>query len=788
VSRRHPGWTAALLLLAALAVLFRDAAFGGRVFFERDVHLMWYTHVETFVRAIADGAWPVWDPHVAFGQPLWADGNNQLLYPPTWLHLALRPWTYYTLYVFAHLLLAGTGLERLARRLGSSPLAALAAALAWVLSGPLLSTVPIWNQLGGAAWVPWIVVAGLHALGSGRVRAALAWGALQALPVLAGSPEMALVAALLTAACAWAVIPAGGLRRKAALTTLAVVVALATSAGQWLPALDVASRSQRAHLSFEERAYWSVHPAGALQMLLPLPLHRMALRPEVRAALFESREPLLPSLYLSLPLLGLVGAGLLASPRPRLSLALAIVAGGLLVVALGRHTPAFGALTASVAPLRALRYPVKVMIGVSLCWALLAGAGVDAWCRMREARGTRWILALAPLGLATLGAALAAAALARSPGARVMVVSPGEGALGDAVAHVAVAALAGALVIALAAVAWRRPAHAAALAGLAAGAGTLDLAWLHDALNPTAPRAFYTARPAVLDTLPAEGGRVYVYDYFVNGRSARHLGRPVPFAVARAPEGWAPAAAAAFAMRESLFPPVYGAFGLDGSFDSDTAGLAPAAQDWLSDVLALVEGTPAHTRMLQLGGVSHVLAHHSAGFEDLELVRTVPGLLPEPLRVYRVPDPLPRVFAVGRARELDGPTAVGAMLQPSFDPRREVLLPDAGGGADAFAGSAALVEHVPDRVVIDAELAQPGWVVLLEGFDPGWTGEVDGRPAPVLRGNVAFRAVAVPAGRHRVTMVYRPRALRIGLALSGAAALALGAAAFVGRRRAPEAA
>jgi hypothetical protein len=595
------------------------------------------------------------------------------------------------------------------------------------------------------------------------------------------------VAAVLTAACAWAVVPPGELRRRAALTAVAVAIALATAAGQWLPALDVASRSQRAHLSFEERAYWSVHPAGALQMLLPLPLHRMALRPEVRAALFESREPLLPSLYLSLPLLGLVGAGLLASPRPRLARALAVVAGGLMIVALGRHTPAFEALTASVAPLRSLRYPVKATIGVSLCWALLAGAGVDAWRRAREAGRMSWVLALAPLGLATVGAALAAAALARSPHARLKLVIAGDGALGDAVAHVAVAAVVGALALALAVVARRRPARAAAVAGLVAGAGLLELAWVHDPLNPTAPRALYIARPAVLEALPGEGGRVYVYDYFVNGRSLRHLGRPVPFAVARAPEGWAPAAAAALAMRQSLFPPVYGALGLDGSFDSDTAGLGPVTEDWLSDVLALVEGTPAHTRLLQLGGVGHVLAHHSAGLEGLELVRTVPGLLPEPLRVYRVPDPLPRVFAVGRARALDGPTAVGAMLDPSFDPRREVVLPGVGGGQDGFRGSATLAERTADRVVVEADLGQPGWVVLLDAFDPGWTADVDGRPAPVLRANVAFRAVAVPAGRHRVGMTYRPRAVRVGLALSAAAVLLVAAGALA-RPRAPEAA
>jgi uncharacterized membrane protein YfhO len=36
----------------------------------------------------------------------------------------------------------------------------------------------------------------------------------------------------------------------------------------------------------------------------------------------------------------------------------------------------------------------------------------------------------------------------------------------------------------------------------------------------------------------------------------------------------------------------------------------------------------------------------------------------------------------------------------------------------------------------------------------------------VLRANVAFRAVAVPAGRHLVELVYRPRPLLAGVSIS----------------------
>ena len=68
------------------------------------------------------------------------------------------------------------------------------------------------------------------------------------------------------------------------------------------------------------------------------------------------------------------------------------------------------------------------------------------------------------------------------------------------------------------------------------------------------------------------------------------------------------------------------------------------------------------------------------------------------------------------------------------------------------------------RLEVDAE--QDGYVVVADAFDPGWSATVDDAAAPVLRANVAFRAVPVPAGRHVVEMVYRPRAVARGLALT----------------------
>jgi uncharacterized membrane protein YfhO len=58
---------------------------------------------------------------------------------------------------------------------------------------------------------------------------------------------------------------------------------------------------------------------------------------------------------------------------------------------------------------------------------------------------------------------------------------------------------------------------------------------------------------------------------------------------------------------------------------------------------------------------------------------------------------------------------------------------------------------------------------------------VDDQPSTLYRANFAFRAVSVPAGRHRVQFTYRPASFFWGLGLAGAACVAL--AALIVRER-----
>jgi hypothetical protein len=64
-----------------------------------------------------------------------------------------------------------------------------------------------------------------------------------------------------------------------------------------------------------------------------------------------------------------------------------------------------------------------------------------------------------------------------------------------------------------------------------------------------------------------------------------------------------------------------------------------------------------------------------------------------------------------------------------------------------------------------------GYLLVADSWSPAWTATIDGEPAPILRADLAFRAVALPEGDHVVRFDYRPWSWQWGLPL-----LSMGAA------------
>jgi hypothetical protein len=153
--------------------------------------------------------------------------------------------------------------------------------------------------------------------------------------------------------------------------------------------------------------------------------------------------------------------------------------------------------------------------------------------------------------------------------------------------------------------------------------------------------------------------------------------------------------------------------------------------------------------------------------------------------VYPVADPWPRARLYDRWQP--------ASLLPAGDDLPPLLDAIASGEHDPAAGPVLLREPSPapqpgpeplarprflrdglDEVVLAVQTPRPALLLLADLWAPGWEVTVDGEPAPLLRADLALRAVALPAGAREVRFTYHDPALRRGvlLALAGLAGAA----------------
>ncbi len=756
--RGETGWALGLGLALGL-YWFGSAAAGAGMLFTRDIDIFWYGHVEALLRAVAAGELPLWNPYRHFGQPVAPYAVGQLFYPTTLPQILLPPALAYGWFALLHFVATFCGAWALARRLDLAPVPAAATATAWACSGPLLSTVHMANTWAAATWLPWAFLAALRLRDPDGGPAAAGLGATLALAVLAGSPEVALMGGAGVVASWRAPVGTAVYARRVGV---AVLLGLALSCVQWLPTLEHLPRSARQHMPATASVFWSNHPAGLVQLFVPIDLGDLPLEGRARQELFSGRDPFLHSLYLGLGSAGFVALGLLTAPAAG-RLAFGLGGAVALAISLGRHSLLYAAVAPLLAP---FRFPSKFTLVAALCWAVLAGYGVHALAS--ASRRQRWAAAAVAAG-GTVVALLVARPDAAFWGP---LASVADLATSDVFRHgvtlTRVAALASAVGAALLMAGGTAAARAAVLVV------GVDLCVALAALNPTVPADLYARRPAVTAGVATQRpNRTLVLSY------------PTPeVALAALDEGSGPP-------RPFAFPPlaeyaawrVYphpmlgsGQWGIEGS-PQDIAGLGLLHSRRLDWFVQSAAAWPDFRRLAEVTGTSLVMSLHDRGLEELPVLARLPGPGGDTIRVRAVPGVLPRAYAVSGVRSAPGEGHdTRALLAPDFDPRAEAYIADEAP-RPATAGFAAEVDLVRlgfTRVELEARLSHDGFVVLLESHDAHWFATVDGQPVATRRANVAFRAVPVPAGRHRVVMEYRPWPVAAGAAVSLAALVALG--------------
>ncbi len=143
-----------------------------------------------------------------------------------------------------------------------------------------------------------------------------------------------------------------------------------------------------------------------------------------------------------------------------------------------------------------------------------------------------------------------------------------------------------------------------------------------------------------------------------------------------------------------------------------------------------------------------------------------------PLVIQENPTAMPRAYVVPRATILPDHAGVVLTSLSDLDPHASVVMSD--DPLDSLPPQsrqpftpAVWTSTDPDRPALRVTTEAPGLLVVADTWMPGWTATVDGRPAPVLRGNHAQRVIPLPEpGLHTITMEYRPPGFRVGLMIT----------------------
>jgi hypothetical protein len=136
---------------------------------------------------------------------------------------------------------------------------------------------------------------------------------------------------------------------------------------------------------------------------------------------------------------------------------------------------------------------------------------------------------------------------------------------------------------------------------------------------------------------------------------------------------------------------------------------------------------------------------------------------------------LPRAFIVPDYKIVEKEKILDYLIRPDFDPTKIVLfekedfqddLPPHNQTQSNKTGKAKIISYRPDKIVLETDSSDPGYLFLSEVYYPGWKAFVDEQPKEIFRGNYLFRVIELPAGKHKVRVLFEPLSIKIGIGIT----------------------
>ncbi len=730
VERALPGVLFSLLVMAVYA----DPLFFRRNFAGRDPLGYHYPVEKAIHDAYARGRLPVWMAEISGGRPLLANPNVGALYPLRPL-LAPLPFPFVIRFfpVF-HWAAAGIGMLVLLRSIGFSRAGAWIAAVTYVFSGVSVSEVFFPNIHPGMTLLPWILW-GVRRCGSTARWKTLILSVLYALLFLAG--DIFSIALAVLASFLWIVLEQGPAERARMsvrlLAALGLAVLLAApqivAAALWIPETNRAVLGMR----LQEVLLYSISPFRLLEFLVPFPFGAtwaIDFKEIWGWALFRNKAiGFFSSLYAgAFSVIALVVTWKTRTPGARFARVLFLV--GLALSVPPSLLPSGWGKIRSPLP---LRYPEKFAVALVLALAILAALAFELFRGSRLP--TRWTLVVgAVLAFFALLAFLrpepTGRAAARLVGAEERFAKTAADLLPGALAEGCFLWMATLIALEL----LKRRTRTALGVSLAL------LTLVPIAANRKIAQSF--REQAVLGPTP--------FARFLRRMDPEGAFRTLGESIYRVPSRLEEAQIGSdFAQIDvsrrnwDQYTHALWDRGTVLNFDFDSGDLSRIES--LRRVCALASGYRDSTALF--GGLA---LRWGIRYRDQEPVAGYHRFRGDALQEWDEHErAYPDIRLVEKWWEAPGAMAAVNVL-PRLQEGEIVVESDVAGRGTARPGKLHVLEKTPERLLLEVAAADPTWLFVLRAYWNHRTVLLDGNPVEYVPAQLAFSAVRVPAGRHRI--------------------------------------